>query len=97
MTTSLETPSFAEELDAVALAAAAAAHDPAAPEAAVPLTRPGRKTVLLLAVCALAINGAAAVYTLPSGLPSLNVSAAWLGCFRARKRPRRNRIRSSLP
>jgi hypothetical protein len=75
MTTSLETPSFAEELDAVALAAAAAAHDPAAPEAAVPLTRPGRKTVLLLAVCALAINGAAAVYTLPSGLPSLNVGS----------------------
>lgn len=40
-----------------------------------PYTRPGRKTVLLLAVCALAINGAAAVYTSPSGFPSLNVGS----------------------
>ncbi|MGY3035895.1 putative coiled-coil protein SlyX [Bradyrhizobium sp. USDA 4354] len=74
VTTTFETQSFAEELDAVALAAAAAAHEPAALEDPGPVKRPARKTVLLLAVCALAINGAAAIYTLPSGLPSLNVS-----------------------
>ncbi|MDA9500505.1 hypothetical protein [Bradyrhizobium sp. CCBAU 11357] len=74
MTTSFETPSFAEELDAVALAAAAGAHEQAGPEAPTPPIRPRRKTVLPLAVCALAINGAAAIYTSPSGLPSLNVA-----------------------
>ncbi|WP_439367384.1 hypothetical protein ACNJYD_18800 [Bradyrhizobium sp. DASA03005] len=75
MTTSFETPSFAEELDAVALAAAAGAHEQAGPEAPTPPIRPRRKTVLPLAVCALAINGAAAIYTSPSGLPSLNVAS----------------------
>ncbi|MGX1164164.1 putative coiled-coil protein SlyX [Bradyrhizobium sp. USDA 372] len=75
MTTSFETPSFAEELDAVALAAAAGAHEQARPEAPTPPIRPRRKTVLPLAVCALAINGAAAIYTSPSGLPSLNVAS----------------------
>lgn len=73
MTTSFETPSFAEELDAAALAAAAGAHEPA--EAPTPPIRPRRKTVLPLAVCALAINGAAAIYTSPSGMPSLNVAS----------------------
>lgn len=76
MTTSFETPSFAEELDAVALAAAAAAHEPAVADVSVPVERPSRKTVLLLAVCglAIAINGAAAIYTLPANLPSLSLA-----------------------
>ncbi|MCA1413552.1 hypothetical protein I6F30_20775 [Bradyrhizobium sp. NBAIM20] len=75
MTTSFETPSFAEELDAVALAAAAGAQEPAGPEAEPPPITPRRKTILPLAVCALAINGAAAIYTSPSGMPSLNVAS----------------------
>ena len=75
MTTSFETPSFAEELDAVALAAAAGAQEPAGPEAGTPPIKPRRKTILPLAVCALAINGAAAIYTSPSGMPSLNVAS----------------------
>ncbi|UWU88181.1 hypothetical protein N2605_17570 [Bradyrhizobium yuanmingense] len=75
MTTSFETPSFAEELDAVALADAAGAQEPAGPEAETPPIAPRRKTILPLAVCALAINGAAAIYTSPSGMPSLNVAS----------------------
>ncbi|WP_027575384.1 hypothetical protein [Bradyrhizobium sp. WSM1743] len=75
VTTTFETPTFAEELDAVALAAAAAAHEPAALEAPAPIKRASRKSILALSVCALAINGAAAIYMLPSGLPSLNVSS----------------------
>ncbi|MDA9464986.1 hypothetical protein [Bradyrhizobium sp. CCBAU 53415] len=75
MTTTFETQSFAEELDAVALAAAAAGHEPEALEAPVPARRSGRKSVLALSVCALAINGAAAIYTLPSDFPSLNVGS----------------------
>ncbi|KRP92687.1 hypothetical protein AOQ72_31665 [Bradyrhizobium yuanmingense] len=75
MTTSFETPSFAEELDAVALADAAGAQEPAGPEAETPPITPRRKTILPLAVCALAINGAAAIYTSPSGMPSLNVAS----------------------
>lgn len=75
VTTTFETQSFAEELDAVALAAAAAAHEPAALETPAPIKRSSRKSVLAFSVCALAINGAAAIYTLPSDLPSLNVSS----------------------
>lgn len=76
MTTSFETPSFAEELDAVALAAAASVHEPAVADLPIPAERPSRKTVLLLAVCAvaIAINGAAAIYTMPAGLPSFSVA-----------------------
>ncbi|RXH32604.1 MULTISPECIES: hypothetical protein [Bradyrhizobium] len=73
VTTTFETEGFAEELDPAALAAAAAAHEPAAAEAPVPIKRSSRKSVLALSVCALAINGSAAIYTLPSGFPSLNV------------------------
>lgn len=73
MTTTFETASFAEELDAAALAAAAAAHEPAAPEAPVSSRRSSRKSVLAFSVCALAINGAAAIYTSPSDFSSLNV------------------------
>lgn len=73
MTTTFETASFAEELDAAALAAAAAAHEPASPEAAVPTKRSSRKSVLALSVCALAINGSAAIYTSPSDFSSLNI------------------------
>lgn len=74
MTATFETQSFAEELDAVALAAAAAAPEPAAAEPPAPIRRSSRKSVLALSVCALAINGAAAIYTSPSDLPSLDVS-----------------------
>lgn len=73
MTTAFETASLAEELDAAALAAAAATHEPAAPEAPVSSKRSSRKSVLAFSVCALAINGAAAIYTSPSDFSSLNV------------------------
>ncbi|WP_165405234.1 hypothetical protein [Bradyrhizobium genosp. SA-3] len=76
VTTTFETEGFAEELDPAALAAAAAAaHEPAAAEAPVPIKRSSRKSVLALSVCALAINGSAAIYTSPSGFSSLNVSS----------------------
>lgn len=74
MTTTFDTASFAEEFDAAALAAAAAAHEPAGPEAAVPTKRSSRK-ILVLSVCALAINGSAAIYTSPSDFSSLNIGS----------------------
>lgn len=61
-----------EELDPAALALAAA-PEPAAPEALAPLKRSSR--VLALSVCALAINGAAAIYTLPSDFSSRAVGS----------------------
>ena len=74
MTTTSETLGFAEHLDAAALAAAASeihAEPEAleASEAPVTVKQSSRKSVLVLAVCALAINGAAAIYTLPYDLP----------------------------
>ena len=74
VTTTFETQSFAEELDAAALAAAAAAQEPEIPELPEPIKRSSRKSILALSVCALAINGAAAIYTSPSDFSSLNVS-----------------------
>lgn len=81
MSTTSETLGFAEHLDAAALAAAAfepqaeheAEHE--APEASAPGKRSSRKSVLALSVCALAINGAAAICTLPFDLPSPNISS----------------------
>lgn len=67
-----ETQGFVEELDPAALAAAVAA--PAIP-APVPVKRSSRKSVLALSVCALAINGSAAIYTLPFEFSSLNVGS----------------------
>lgn len=72
VTTTPEAQSLVEQLDPAALALAAA-PEPAAPEAPPPIRQSSRKSVLALSVCALAINGAAAVYTWPSDLPSLNV------------------------
>ena len=72
MTTTPEAQGLVEQLDPAALALAAA-PEPAAPEAPPPIRQSSRKSVLALSVCALAINGAAAVYTWPSDLPSLNV------------------------
>lgn len=79
MSTTSETLGFAEHLDAAALAAAAfepqaeheAEHE--APEAPAPGKRSSRTSVLALSVCALAINGAAAIYTLPFDLPSFDL------------------------
>lgn len=79
MSTTSETLGFAEHLDAAALAAAAfepqaeheAEHE--APEAPAPGKRSSRKSILALSVCALAINGAAAIYTLPFDLPSFDL------------------------
>ncbi len=65
MTTTSETQGLVEQFDPAALALAAAAPDPAAPEAPAPSKRSSRKSVLALSVCALAINGSAAIYTLP--------------------------------
>ncbi|UFW45504.1 MULTISPECIES: hypothetical protein [Bradyrhizobium] len=72
VTTTSEAQGLVEQLDPVALALAAA-PEPLAPEAELPIRPSSRKSVLVLAVCALAINGAAAIYTLPSDLPSLDV------------------------
>lgn len=69
MTTTSVAYSEVELLDPAALAAAAsepAASEPAASEAAVPSKQSSRKSVLALSVCALAINGSAAIYTSPS-------------------------------
>lgn len=77
MTTTSETLGFAEHLDAAALAAAAfepqAEHE--APEAPASGKRSSRKSILALSVCALFINGAAAIYTSPFDLPSPNFSS----------------------
>jgi hypothetical protein len=70
-----EAQGLVEQFDPAALALAAAAPDPVAPEAPAPVKRSSRKSVLALSVCALAINGAAAVYTLPSDFSSLNVGS----------------------
>ena len=74
VTTTFETQGFVEQLDPAALAAVAA-HEPEAPGVPVPIKRSSRKSVLALSVCALAINGSAAIYTLPSDFRPLNVSS----------------------
>jgi hypothetical protein len=74
VTTTIETQSFAEELDAAALAAAAAAPEPETLDVSEPTKRSSRKSILAFSVCALAINGAAAIYTSPADFSSLNVS-----------------------
>lgn len=68
----VEQRALVEELDPAALALAAA-PEPAALEAPAPLKRSSR--VLALSVCALAINGAAAIYTLPSDFSSTAVGS----------------------
>jgi hypothetical protein len=75
MTATFETQGLVEQLDPAALAAAVAAHEPASSDAPEPIKRSSRTSVMALSVCALAINGAAAIYTWPSGLPSLNLSS----------------------
>lgn len=74
MTTTSEPQCLVEQLDPAALALAAA-PEPEAPEAEEPIKRSSRKSVLALSLCALAINGAAAIYTLPSDFSSLNVGS----------------------
>ena len=74
MTATFETQSFAEELDAAALAAAASADEPEISEAPALLKRSSRKSILAFSVCALAINGAAAIYTSPTDFRSLTVA-----------------------
>ena len=75
MTTISEMHGLVEQFDPAALALAAAAPEPAAPEAPVPVKRSSRKSILALSVCALAINGSAAIYTLPSDFQSPNLSS----------------------
>ena len=81
MTTTSETPGFADHLDAAALAAVAfepqaeIEAEQEAPEVPALGKRSSRKSVVALAVCALAINGAAAIYTLPFDLPSPDISS----------------------
>jgi hypothetical protein len=75
MTATFETQGLVEQLDPAALAAAVAAHEPVAPDATASTKQSSRKSLLALAVCALAINGSAAIYTAPSDFPSLNVSS----------------------
>jgi hypothetical protein len=74
VTTISEMHGLVEQFDPAALALAAAAPEPAAPEAPAPSKRSSRKSILALSVCALAINGSAAIYTLPSDFLSQNVS-----------------------
>ncbi|MCP3470373.1 hypothetical protein NLM33_08570 [Bradyrhizobium sp. CCGUVB1N3] len=70
VTTTSETQGLTGQFDPAALARAVAA-----PEAPVLIKRSSRKSVLALSVCALAINGSAAIYTLPFDLPSPHVSS----------------------
>ncbi|WP_441236308.1 hypothetical protein [Bradyrhizobium sp. 930_D9_N1_4] len=72
MTTTSEAQGLVEELDPAALALAAAPES-AVPEVPAPPRRSSR--VLALSVCALAINGAAAIYTLPSDFQSAAVGS----------------------
>jgi len=76
MTTTSDTLGFAEHLDAAALAAAASESEPEleAMDAPVTLKRSSRKSLIAFAACALAINGAAAIYTSPYDLPSPDLS-----------------------
>ncbi len=74
VTTTFETAGFAEELDAVALADAASSHEPETPVASEPVKR-SRKSILAFSICALAINGAAAIYTLPADFSALNLGS----------------------
>lgn len=73
VTTTSEAQGLVEQFDPAALAAAAAAPEPAAPDAPGPVKRSSRTPILALSVCALAINGSAAIYTLPSDFSPLNV------------------------
>ena len=80
MTTTSDTLCFAEHLDAAALAAAASASrgessvEPEVQDAVAPGKRSSRKSVVAFAIWALAINGAAAIYTSPFDRPSPNLS-----------------------
>lgn len=71
VTTASQAQGLVEQFDPAALAFAVAA--PESPEVPAPAKRSSRKSVVAFAVCALAINGAAAVYTLPSDLPMPNL------------------------
>ncbi|WP_257194826.1 MULTISPECIES: hypothetical protein [unclassified Bradyrhizobium] len=75
VTTTFETAGFAEELDAVALADAASSHEPETPVASEPVKRSSRKSILAFSLCALAINGAAAIYTSPADFSALNLGS----------------------
>ncbi|WP_431203365.1 hypothetical protein ACQ86E_32120 [Bradyrhizobium betae] len=75
VTTTSEAQCLVEQFDPAALAAAAAAPDPAVPEAPEPIKRSSRTSILALSVCALAINGSAAIYTLPSDFSSLSIGS----------------------
>jgi hypothetical protein len=75
MTATIETQGQVEQLDAAALAAAIGADEPAGPETPLPIKRSSRTSVVAFAVCALAINGAAAIYTSPFELPSPNIGS----------------------
>lgn len=70
MATTSDTLCFAEHLDAAALAAAASEPETEAAEVPAPARQSSRKSLLVFSVCALAINGAAAIYTSPFDLPS---------------------------
>ncbi|WP_257179859.1 MULTISPECIES: hypothetical protein [Bradyrhizobium] len=75
VTTTFETAGFAEELDAAALADAASAREPETSVASEPIKRSRRKSILAFSLCALAINGAAAIYTSPADFSSLNLGS----------------------
>lgn len=71
MTKTSETQAHVEQTDPAAPAQTIAAVETATPDSPTPVKSSSRKSVLALALCALAINGSAAIYTLPSDLPAL--------------------------
>src|SRR4051794_31500547 len=73
MTMTPEAQGLVEEFDPAALAFATAA--PETEGAEVPIKRSSRKSILVLSVCALAINGSAAIYTLPTDFQSINLGS----------------------
>lgn len=82
MTITSEAQGLIEQFDPAALAAATAAAVPEqiSADAPAPVNRSGRASLLALAVCAIAVNGAAALYTWPSefSLATVGSLAEWL-------------------
>jgi len=74
MATTSEAQAPVEALATVTPELAAAAPELAMPEAPLPIKQSSRKSVLAFALCALAINGSAAIYTLPSDFQVPDVS-----------------------
>jgi hypothetical protein len=75
MTTTPDAQGLVEQFDPAALALAATAPEPAVQELQATIKPSNRKSILVLSLCALAINGSAAIYSLPSDFSSLQIGS----------------------